>query len=414
MATINRGTLKRNLKTSYLTIFFLLLLVILKPACSAPPEKSSATVVASIVAECPCTFLVATPRNVSTLTLSLSLRAPSESWRVQPLAETSHAPPRIPYAVARLHSPRLRQSQLDWHRVSVDRPGRVALVVENAAPYPGLPLERLIKIRASETPRNETCPVVIPQHAPKEDSAGVKAIEDEHRDGYRRDVLDRSSKDARPVLRARLKAGKPPIRHQSLARITGGLESTADLAKYMVLFASPLSVTNDSIVQCTGVLISPDLVITAAHCVYDNLTVTLSSRALVGGTRMSPFDGTELSISSIHPHPLYKTLLVDQVFYDIAWVRLSSPAPPTAAFMKVNVNQSLPVPASFVRIAGYGQFLDHNEDPNLNGLLLQVDLPVLDTELCDTLYDASSNNVTLNSSQQMCAGYIKHDGCGIW
>lgn len=376
----------------YQTVFILLVSLNLVRSSS---NASSDDVVESAVIECPCSFFVVSSNNLSTL--SFSIVPPSATRPSKSSNAVRRSLPRSTYTVASLHHGWFHNSQTNSYRIAVERAGRFSLIVktssETSLARRSAPAQ-IVRLHTRERQQNETCPTVLTQHAPKGEEL--------------------SDRKARPGLHTRLDGSEHSPQRKPLSRITGGLESTPDLAKYMVLFASPLSVTNDSYVQCTGTLISPDLVVTAAHCVYDNQTVTLSSRVLISGTRLSPLDGIESSILSINFHPLYNTLLPDESFYDFAWVRLTSPAPDTAGFMKFNVNQSIPIPTSFVRIAGYGHLLDFNQNPNPNGVLYQVDVPVVDPEQCATLYDTSTIGIAINSSQQMCAGYVERSGCGIW
>lgn len=383
---------ERRATALYQTVFFVL--VSLHQVCSLS-NVSTIHVVESAVTECPCSFFVIASNNLSTL--SFSIVPPSETRSSESFNPTQRSLSRPAYTVARLRPGRFRHPQTKSYRIAVKRTGHYSLIVKTSFGTsfpPRVAPARIVRIHQRERQQDDTCPTVLDQHAPK--GEGV------------------SESDVRPGLNARQDESDHLRQREPLSRITGGSESTTDLAKYMVLFASPLSVTNDSIVQCTGTLISPDLVVTAAHCVYDNQTVTLSSRVLLSATRLTPFDGVESTILSIDFHPLYNTLLPNESFYDFAWVRLTSPAPNSAGFMKFNVNQSIPIPTSFVRIAGYGHLLDFNQNPNPNGILYQVDIPVVDSGQCATLYQSSAIGIAINASLQMCAGYVERAGCGIW
>jgi uncharacterized repeat protein (TIGR01451 family) len=72
---------------------------------------------------------------------------------------------------------------------------------------------------------------------------------------------------------------------------------------------------------CGGSLISPDFVLTAAHCV-DGITAA-DIRVLLGRTSLSGAGGQEIFVSEVIAHPKYH---YDSLDYDIALLRLATPA----------------------------------------------------------------------------------------
>ncbi len=84
-------------------------------------------------------------------------------------------------------------------------------------------------------------------------------------------------------------------------------------------------ITGDSF--CSGTLIAPDLVLTAAHCILDdNLYAILPTNEILifKGSKTSPVanDGKYIHVKKVTPHTYYNP---DQRQYDIALLELSSP-----------------------------------------------------------------------------------------
>lgn len=371
---------------------------------STPVHSYVRQVFKSVATECPCAFLVTVARDLSAASFTVDPESgtpPAKSYKDCTISRHRHVRVDLP------QDGLLYQSLISPHShyISLTRTGTFTLTVHGARnSLPTVPLPDPVTIRILERQQNETCPVVIPQqareygraHGPDHPGRGAGL------------AIALSAPDSRSAT------GDRAPRRQSL-RITGGSVSSVDIAKYLVLFATPLSVTNDSVVLCTGTLIASNSVLTAAHCVYDNMTITLSSRALVGTTGLQPMTGIEMTISSIDYDARYNSSSASQLFYDIAIVTLAQNVTDAVGFMKVNTNSSIPVPRSFVRIAGYGHVGDNNQGPNPDGILHHVDVPVVDTSTCDNLYSANpTTTVVVDGSMQMCAGYMKRSGCGIW
>ncbi|MFV2038174.1 MAG: serine protease, partial [Paracoccaceae bacterium] len=89
-------------------------------------------------------------------------------------------------------------------------------------------------------------------------------------------------------------------------------------------------------VSCTGVMIAPDLVLTAAHCLYDNATGALADPRQIefrAGWRGGKSIASRFGKSAII-HPRYAggdRLSGEQIRYDVALLQLADPIPATHA-----------------------------------------------------------------------------------
>lgn len=191
-------------------------------------------------------------------------------------------------------------------------------------------------------------------------------------------------------------------------RVVGGDTSGNDIAKSMVYF---LIRSNDGRTKaCSGTLVSQRTVITAAHCGVDYRSI-----AYLGGRQGYPSSGKRYSISRVHVPTLFNSLPENDFrhfYYDVAVVILSEDAPPDSTFMLVNVNKSLPLAGSAVRVAGYGILAHDDVTSNKNSVLHHVDVPVVMEKTCKSLY--AKQGVDIDYDFQVCAGYVGRGGCDSW
>lgn len=187
-------------------------------------------------------------------------------------------------------------------------------------------------------------------------------------------------------------------------RVVGGASVSFELLPYIAVLWFTID-GNTGV--CSATLVSPTLLITAAHCVLvENMS---DLRIYLGASRGNPPDGTFRTASSIEPHPFFSNGNANSAPYDIAYIRLSSPAPASSRFMRVNTNASVPLLGSVVRNIGYGLFDPSDLDSNVRFVPHQIDLPVTGGTFCRRQWKPF--RIFIDRQRQVCAGYLK-GGCG--
>ncbi|KAH9130664.1 hypothetical protein LEN26_008317 [Aphanomyces euteiches] len=145
--------------------------------------------------------------------------------------------------------------------------------------------------------------------------------------------------------------------------------------------------------RCTGSLIAPSFVLTAAHCVDDIAWVYLGANDASGNGAKQQFKVTGRFV-----HPKYNTTFPT---YDVGLLKLSDAAKLTPATVHWDEDQ-YNAPGSTAWIRGYGRI---STDGPRAETLLQAQVPILPIEICSKALHG------VDPVSMICAGGSKNDTC---
>lgn len=194
-------------------------------------------------------------------------------------------------------------------------------------------------------------------------------------------------------------------------RIVHRVASSTNFTSYLVLLVTPSLHEVDNDTMCTGTLINPTTVVTAANCELREFI----TRAYIGLTKAY----LDTAVTDVEPILVIRfdtpPVLDGEAaqWRDIGLATLQSAAPPSAQYMKVNVNSSNPTPRSFVGAVGYSLFA-HREDTNPEIELYQVDVRTTTHGDCADAYSRVQPEVAINYESQVCAGDRQRGRCDLW
>jgi secreted trypsin-like serine protease len=182
--------------------------------------------------------------------------------------------------------------------------------------------------------------------------------------------------------------------------VVGGTPARTATYPWLAAVGSPIFFVRPSGQFCGGVLIRPDALLTAGHCVSmfrsvpGVLTATFGRDDLVGG------DGETVAVKSVRMHPRYReTSFRDETVghHDLAVLTLARRVDrPVAAL-------GPPGSARTGRIAGWG-FTSEND--LFNTRLREADVPLPGAAACERAYGDS-----FDPSDMLCAGSADADSC---
>ncbi|XP_044133425.1 ovochymase-1 [Bufo gargarizans] len=154
---------------------------------------------------------------------------------------------------------------------------------------------------------------------------------------------------------------------------------------------------------CGGTIVEKNLVVTAAHCVYPANNDKIQHLVVVAGEYDQKIDDPQqqdIPVSDVKMHPKYKH--DGSMSYDIALVYLQKPILLGSRVQRVCLPQvgEKVEPGTMCVASGWGRV---NESGELSNILQEVNLPILDDEMCRSAL-ASMGLPHLHNSM-ICAGF---------
>ena len=195
-------------------------------------------------------------------------------------------------------------------------------------------------------------------------------------------------------------AASVDTRSPGITRVVGGVNAQSGAWPFMASIQKRSAFSFNWSHSCGGTLIAPSWVLTAAHCVEDEIPL---SRIRVALGIHDLYSGSP-NIHTIHSkiiHPSYNSRTLDS---DLALLRLSQ----AASQSPVNLidSDSLQQAGTTATLIGWGATA---EGGGISRNLQQVDVPVLSQSTCNA-FQVYNGDLTSN---MLCAGYLveEKDAC---
>ena len=186
-----------------------------------------------------------------------------------------------------------------------------------------------------------------------------------------------------------LSYGRQPI----LQRIVGGKEAAPYFYPWLV------GLTNRDRVEpfCSGFIISPNTILTAAHCVFGRYPIDIQILSKLHDIRQ--FYGDRHDIETWFIYPEYRSN-DSRHLNDIAIIRVRTPFAPDLQPCCLPTSQSSLYPQAAITavVGGWGKVASQGNNRN-SAVLQHLVLPIVDSR------NSKCRQTIIDSDRQLCAGY---------
>lgn len=206
-----------------------------------------------------------------------------------------------------------------------------------------------------------------------------------------------------------LESVDPPA--SSGPRIIGGWDAQPGEFPYQVSVRSTRRSANSGHF-CGGAILNATVVVTAAHCVAENVPGSgIGPLYVVAGSNLLSSGGSRVFVKEKLVHPDYGPVYQD---YDIALLYLESALPLDGVLMApVSIQDMQDLPSGHPCVAsGWGRTIYSSGAP-LPDKMQGVDVPIVDFDRCAKYYMEETSEYAPIIEAQICAGYEagKKDAC---